>query len=54
VIRGINKIIKVCFTQLSAHIFTALRGPGRVERPDYSDRTLSEPDVRNYRIRLPK
>lgn len=25
----------------------------RVERPSYLGRTLSEPDVRNYRIRLP-
>ena len=25
----------------------------RVKRPDYSSRILSEPDVRNYRIRLP-
>ncbi len=29
------------------------RGLVRVERPDCSDRTLSEPDVRNYRIRPP-
>lgn len=28
-------------------------GEGRVERLDHSNRTLAEPDLRNYRIRLP-